>query len=176
MLRWMTFNDSKSFSSDWKLRELMKNRKSYLFDCDHILPIEKLRVTIPRRAVLSFAKEQIQAKKMRQIGIPTYLIDNLTDLETNEFMQIKPVVCKGVKIQIIEQIVCGTPCSGNEPIRLFPIQSLTLNIFNQFNGQQTIAEIVSIIQEETGWNLDKSAAVIRNLFLRLCEVRICEPG
>jgi hypothetical protein len=47
---------------------------------------------------------------------------------------------------------------------------------NQFNGQQTIAEIVSIIQEETGWNLDKSAAVIRNLFLRLCEVRICEPG
>jgi hypothetical protein len=61
-------------------------------------------------------------------------------------------------------------------IRLFPIQSLTLNIFNQFNGQQTIAEIVSIIQEETGWNLDKSAAVVRNLFLRLCEVRICEPG
>ena len=154
----------------------MKNQEPYLFDCDHFFSVEKISVSIPRRAVLSYAKEQIQAKKKSKIGIPTYLIDNLTDLEANEFIQIKPVVGKGVKIQIIEQIVCGTPCSGNEPIRLFPVRSLALNVFNRFNGQLTIAEIISIIQAEASWNADKSAAVVRNLFLRLCEVRICEPG
>ncbi len=154
----------------------MKNKVTYLFDCDQFVPVEKMNISIPRRAVFSFAKEQIHAKKMSQNGFPAYQIENLTDWDVMEFQQIQPVVGRGVKIQIIEGIVCGIPCRGNEPIRLFPVLSFARNVFNRFDGQQRIGEIIPIIQKETGWSAEKSTAVVRNLFLRLCEIRICEPG
>lgn len=98
------------------------------------------------------------------------LID-LRELADEEMATIKPRVAANCKISIEGDQVMATI---NFP--LFPVGDDQLPIFNQFNGQQSVAQISQKLAGQ--FNIDYADAylIVRDVFISLAMRQVCTPS
>ena len=101
---------------------------------------------------------------------------DLTSFDNEQLAEIWPIVNKSARISLEKGIVYAETSASVDPIPLFEVKSPALFIFNQFNGLQPMSEILPKVAEHTGWDEERTRETVRTVFLKLCEVRVCEPG
>ena len=148
-----------------------------LIDLDRFYePTGRMEIKVSRRGVLTAAADAAEERRRSREGLPSYRIESLMDLDDGELSALCPIVNSKAKIDLKGDFVFAETLAAVDPIPLFPVKSPALFIFNQFNGGQTIAEIIDKTAAHTGWDAERSSRAVRTVFLKLCEVRVCEPG
>ena len=148
-----------------------------LIDLDHPeAPASSMKIKVSRRGMMSAAADAAEEKLRSSRGAPSYVIEDLAGFDAESLGQIRPRVNTRAKISLAKAVVYAETSASVDPIPLFEVSSPVLFIFNQFNGLQTVAEISAKTAEHTGWDADRSREAVRSVFLKLCEVRVCEPG
>lgn len=149
----------------------------FLIDMDHLSASSpKMKIAVSRRGILSAAADAAAEKKRSREGLPSYHIEDLTEFDDQQLAEIYPAVNSRAKISLRSGVIFAETSAVIDPIPLFPAASPALFIFNQFNGLQPMSEVYVKVQQKNGWNEEKTKEIVRNIFLRLCEVRVCEPG
>ena len=148
-----------------------------LIDLDHLeAPASSMKIRVSRRGVMTAAADAAEEKLRSSHGAPSYAIEDLVGFEMEQLDLIRPAVNSRAKISLVKEIVYAETSASVDPIPLFGMSSQALLIFNQFNGKQTFAEIIAKTAEQTGWDERRARETVRAVFLKLCEVRVCEPG
>ena len=148
-----------------------------LIDLDHLTePDAQMRIKVSRRGLLTAAADSAEEQARSRRGAASYRIEDLVSYDEEQLAEIWPVVNNRAKISLGKGVVFAETSAAVDPIPLFPVTSPALFVFNQFNGMQRMSDIFVNVQNYTGWNKKKSKQIVRAIFLRLCEVRVCEPG
>ena len=148
-----------------------------LIELDH-LPKKSysMKIRVSRRGMLAAAADAAEERLRTSQGMPSYRIEDLSSYDDEMLAGIVPSVNKKASISLNKGVVYAATSASVDPIPLFAIDSPALFIFNQFNGLQTIEEINRNVSEHTGWDEERTREIVRSVFLKLCEVRVCEPG
>ena len=148
-----------------------------LIETDHLQkPSSSMKIRVSRRGVLSAAADAAEERMRSQSGMPSFRIEDLTSFDDEQLAEIWPIVNKSARISLEKGIVYAETSASVDPIPLFEVKSPALFIFNQFNGLQPMSEILPKVAEHTGWDERRTRSFVRAVFLKLCEVRVCEPG
>ena len=148
-----------------------------LIDLNHLPEMDSgMKIKVSRRGFLSAAADAAEERKRSRDGAPSYRIEDLTSFGEEEFAEIFPAVNGRARINLQDGVVYAETSSSVDPIPLFTVNSPVLFVFNQFNGMQKMSEVFVKVQNNMGWDQEKTKKTVRNIFLRLCEVRVCEPG
>ena len=148
-----------------------------LIETDHLQkPSSSMKIRVSRRGVLSAAADAAEERMRSQSGMPSFRIEDLTSFDDEQLAEIWPIVNKSARISLEKGIVYAETSASVDPIPLFEVKSPALFIFNQFNGLQPMSEILPKVTEHTGWDEERTRETVRTVFLKLCEVRVCEPG
>ena len=149
----------------------------YLIDTDHLpKPSSEMKIRVSRRGMLSAAADAAEEKIRSQEGFPSFRIEDLVYLDDEKFADIFPIVNKKASISLKKDVVYAETSTSVDPMPLFPVTSPALFIFNSFNGLQSVSEICEKVSDHTGWDEERTWNTVRTVFLKLCEVRVCEPG
>lgn len=149
----------------------------YLIDTDHLPdPADDMTIRVSRRGMMAAAADAAEEKLRSSQGAPSYTIEDVAGYSEEHLDRIRPAVNSRAKISLKNDVVYAETSAAVDPIPLFEIHSPALFIFNQFNGLQTVAEINAKVAGQTGWDEERTRRTVRAVFLKLCEVRICEPG
>lgn len=148
-----------------------------LIDLKH-LPKQtaEIKIKVSRRGIFTAAVDAAEEKSRSSQGAPSYVIENIAAFDAEQLSEILPAVNSRAKISLNKGIVYAETSASVDPIPLFDVQSDALFIFNQFNGRQPMKEVFVKVQNHTGWDAEKTQKTVRTVFLKLCEVRVCEPG
>lgn len=148
-----------------------------LIDLDHLTePDRQMRIRVSRRGLLAAAADSAEERARSRTGAPSYHIEDLTAFDEENFAEIWPIVNSRAAINLEKGVVFAKTSASVDPIPLFAVNSPALFIFNQFNNMQKMSDVFVKVQEHTGWDEEKTKKTVRAVFLRLCEVRVCEPG
>ncbi len=148
-----------------------------LIDLDHLPKVtHSMKIRVSRRGMLSAAADAAEEKLRSSHGLPSFRIEDLTAYDDEMLAGIIPAVNRKASISLNRGVVYASTSASVDPIPLFAVDSPALFIFNQFNGRQTIEDINRNVAEHTGWDEERTREVVRSVFLKLCEVRVCEPG
>lgn len=148
-----------------------------LIDLDHpVASVYSMKIKVSRRGVMTAAADAAEEKLRSSQGAPSYVIEDLTGFDAEQLDRIIPAVNSRAKISLVKGVVYAETSASVDPIPLFDLASPALYIFNQFNGRQSFAEIITKTAGHTGWDEDRTREMVRMVFLKLCEVRVCEPG
>ncbi len=149
----------------------------YLIDTDR-LPDQnmEMKIKVSRRGVLTAAADAAEERLRSQQGLPSFRIEDLSSFDDDALGNIRPAVNRKAVISLENAVVYAGTSAAVDPIPLFPLNSPALYIFNQFNGMQPLSEIIGKVAEHTGWDEERTRRIVRSVFLKLCEVRVCEPG
>ena len=151
--------------------------KKPLIDSEHFPEtVGEMKIRVSRRGMFSAAADAAAERKRSRAGLPSYRIEDLTEFDVAQFSELYPAVNRKAKISLEKGIVCAETSAAVDPIPLFPLDSPALVVFNQFNGEQPMSEVFVKVQQYTGWDEEKTRSFVRAVFLKLCEVRVCEPG
>ena len=148
-----------------------------LIDLEH-LPIKHtpMKIRVSRRGMLTAAADAAEERLRSSQGLPSFRIEDLSAFDDGELAGIIPAVNRKAAISLNKGVVYAATSASVDPIPLFGLDSPALFIFNQFNGRQTFEEITRIVSEHTGWDEERTRETVRSVFLKLCEVRVCEPS
>lgn len=139
-------------------------------------PRGRLAFRFSRRQLWSAITNEFVVSGDRQRGQEVCSLADLGEFTDEDLMPIVPVVTPGCKISVEENFVCGQPATTPEPIQLFPIPSPALNVFNLFNGQTSLGEVVDRFNPPNEeWDSTRRFAFVRGLFLCLVLAGICAP-
>ena len=153
------------------------DRMKPLIDIENLSePPARMVIKVSRRGMLNAAADAAEEKHRSGKGLPSYAIEDLAAYDEKSLASICPIVNRKARILLEKGMVLAETSASVDPLPLFGISSPALYIFNQFNGMQTIAEINDNVAEYTGWDSEKAARIVRAVFIKLCEVRVCEPG
>ena len=148
-----------------------------LIEMDHLQkPASSMKIRVSRRGMLSAAADAAEERLRSQKGMPSFRIEDLTAFDDEKLAAILPIVNKNARISLDKGIVYAETSASVDPIPLFEVTSPALYIFNQFNGLQPMSEIFPKVSAHTGWDVVQTRETVRAVFLKLCEVRVCEPG
>ena len=148
-----------------------------LIETDHLQkPGASMKIRVSRRGLLSAAADAAEERMRSQKGMPSFRIEDLISFDDEQMAVIWPIVNKNARISLSNGIVYAETSASVDPIPLFETGSPALYIFNQFNGLQPMSEILPRVAEHTGWDEKRTRETVRTVFLKLCEVRVCEPG
>lgn len=148
-----------------------------LIDTDHLDEISsKMKISVSRRGLLSAAADAAEERRRSRNGAVSYRIEDLTGFTDEQMEEIWPAVNGKAKISLENGVVYAGTSAAVDPIPLFPVSSPVLFIFNQFNGMQPMAAVYEKVAAYTGWDAERVRRSVRAVFLKLCEVRVCEPG
>lgn len=148
-----------------------------LIETDHLKkPASSMKIRVSRRGMLSAAADAAEERLRSRKGMPSFRIEDLTSFDEEQLADIFPIVNKNARISLSQGIVYAETSASVDPIPLFEVRSPALYIFNQFNGLQPMSEILPKVAEHTGWDEERTRETVRTVFLKLCEVRVCEPG
>ena len=139
-------------------------------------PSSSMKIRVSRRGMLSAAADAAEERLLSQKGMPSFRIEDLTSFDDEQLAEIWPIVNKSARISLNKGVVYAETSASVDPIPLFDVQSPALYIFNQFNGLQPMSEILPKVAQHTGWDEERTRETVRTVFLKLCEVRVCEPG
>lgn len=140
------------------------------------VPGRMLHIQTSRRAVLTVVEDTRAYKESLRSGQPAFRIDLLSQLSEEDLDRICPEVSPKCRIDLRDHIVIAETGASVEPMELFPVDSPFLFIFNQFNGEQTITEIAGKTAAVQEMSEAEALKLVLGVFLRLCEVRVCEPA
>ncbi len=135
-----------------------------------------MKIKVSRRGIMAAAVDAAEEKRRSSLGAPSYAIEDLAGYEDERLDLICPSVNSRAKISLKKDVVYAETSASVDPIPLFDIHSPALFIFNQFNGRQSMSEILVNVEKNTGWDEARTRRTVRAVFLKLCEVRVCEPG
>ena len=151
--------------------------KKPLIDPDHFPEaVGEMKIRVSRRGMFSAAADAAVERKRSRAGLPSYRIEDLTKFDDQQFSELYPIVNHNAKISLEKGMVCAETSAAVDPIPLFPLDSPALFVFNQFNGEQPMSEVFVKVQKHTGRDEEWTRSFVRAVFLKLCEVRVCEPG
>ena len=109
-------------------------------------------------------------------GIPQCRLSDLHKLPDDVVLKLVPQVCPGVQI-LVEDGQVRARIPGREALKgLFSLEDPALEIFNQFNGMNTIAQVAENLAQLHGPGVDEMLPRVRALFFRLAQQSICVPG
>ena len=149
----------------------------YLIDPDHFsAPVTQMKISVSRRGLLAAAADAAEERHRSRNGLPSYRIEDLSTYSDEELADLFPIVNNKAKISLEKGTVYAETFAAVDPIALFDVNSPALFIFNQFNGLQPLSKICEKVAAHTGWEPEKARRIVRMVFLKLCEVRVCEPG
>lgn len=147
-----------------------------LIDLDHLPePGTPMKIRVSRRGLLSAAADAAEERRRRLNGAQSHRIEELADWPDEALAELFPAVNSRAKIGLSDGVVFAETSAAVDPIPLFRTDSPALFIFNQFNGRQTMGQVIGNVSEHTGWDEEQSRRMVRAVFLKLCEVRVCEP-
>jgi hypothetical protein len=109
-------------------------------------------------------------------GIPQCRLSDLHKLPDNVVLNLIPQVCPGVQILVEDGQVRARIPGREESKTLFALEDPDLEIFNQFNGINTIAQVAQNLAGLHSCNPDDMLPRVRGLFFRLAQQSICVPG
>ncbi len=135
-----------------------------------------MKIRVSRRGMLAAAADAAEEKRRSSQGLPSFKIEDLSSFDDETLAGIIPAVNRKASISLNKGVVYAATSASVDPIPLFPLDSPALFIFNQFNGLQTVEEINRNVSGYTGWDEERTRETVRSVFLKLCEVRVCEPG
>lgn len=148
-----------------------------LIDLDRLTePDGEMRIRVSRRGLLAAAADNAEQRTRSRSGAPSYHIEDLTAFDDDQFSEIWPIVNSRAKISLKKGLVYAETSASVDPMPLFAVDSPALFVFNQFNNMQKMSDVFVKVREHTGWDEEKTKKTVRAIFLRLCEVRVCEPG
>lgn len=151
--------------------------KKPLIDPEHFPEaVGEMKIRVSRRGMFSAAADAAAEQRRSRAGLPSYRIEDLTDFDDERFSELYPIVNRRAKISLEEGMVYAETSAVTDPFPLFPLDSPALFVFNQFNGEQPMSEVFVKVQQHTGWDEERTRSFVRVVFLKLCEVRVCEPG
>ena len=151
--------------------------KKPLIDTDHFPEaVGAMKIRVSRRGMFSAAADAAAERKRSRAGLPSYRIEDLTEFDDAQLAELYPIVNRKAKISLEEGMVYAETSAATDPIPLFSVDSPVLFVFNQFNGEQPMSEVFVKVQQHTGWDERRTRSFVRAVFLKLCEVRVCEPG
>ena len=149
----------------------------YLIDLEHLsAPADAMKIKVSRRGMMAAAADAAEEKLRSSRGAPSFTIEDIAGYTEEQMDRIRPAVNSRAKITLKKDVVYAETSAAVDPIPLFDIHSPALFIFNQFNGLQAMPEVSAKVAEHTGWDEKRSRQTVRTVFLKLCEVRVCEPG
>jgi hypothetical protein len=108
-------------------------------------------------------------------GGNAYKLADLGIWPDEKLYMVTPVVSEGCKISLQGKMVWGQPLRTSKPIRLFPVDSPALMVFNKFDGMRLLGEVSRELAIEQGWKADHAFAYVRGLFLWLVLAGVCVP-
>jgi len=109
-------------------------------------------------------------------GIPQCRLSDLQKLPDQTISKIIPQVSPGVQI-IVEDGQVRARIPGRKELKvLFGLEGPELEVFNQFNGINTVAQITEHLARLRGVSGDEVLPRVRALFFRLAQESVCVPG
>ena len=103
-------------------------------------------------------------------------LSQLGNLPDEQLSEIIPKILPDCKILIEHGFVLATPAGADEATELFSVDSPALTVFNQFNGQTFLADVVGTIARNMDWDIDYAFAYVRGVFLSLVVAGVCIPA
>lgn len=137
--------------------------------------MSEMKIKLSRRGLLSALGDRLTAQNLNAKGIPLYRLEILPNVSDEQMDKMKPRISPKCRITLQGDTVYAETASFTEPFELFERVSPALYIFNQFNGMQTMREITEKVSLKLDLSREESRQAVREMFLKLCEVRVCEP-
>lgn len=104
-----------------------------------------------------------------------YRLAELSNLPDHQLAEMKPTMNPDCEILVDQNYVCSRSKRTKATLKLFPIESENLLVFNMFNGQHDLEEIGNHLAQETGWDGNRAFAHAKDLFLVLVQHGVCYP-
>jgi len=109
-------------------------------------------------------------------GIPQCRLSDLQKLPDQTISKLIPRVSPGVQIIVGDGQVRARIPGRKELKVLFGVEAPELEIFNRFNGINTIAQVTEHLARLYGVSGDEMLPRVRALFFRLAQESVCVPG
>ena len=138
-------------------------------------PRGRLAFRVPRRQFIGTLFTEILVASGEGRGGEGHKLAELGEWPDGELALLVPEIVAGCKISVESGFVCGRLANRRRSIRLFPVESPSLFVFNQFDGQTPLGEAAACLAQETGWDLGRSCAYARGVFLWLVLAGVCLP-
>jgi hypothetical protein len=164
----------------------LKERWMYEFDQ---FPRGSLALKRSRRRLWSGLVRAMQIAAGESQGGRAYPLAELGNWSDAQLAGIVPVVLAGCHINVQERaessgfraessrlrFVMALPPGARQPLKLFPLDTPALAVYNRMNGQISLEANARCLEHETGWSAQRCFAYVRGLFLWLILARVCVP-
>ena len=136
---------------------------------------DRLSMNVSRRQILSSLQTELRVQSMKMDGVKAFKLSDLGDMPDEQQGEVYPVFLPESKTWVEEGILWTHPQDKERPMKLFPLEKPTQIAIDLFDGETTIAEIARNLAEVMGWNISRSFAYTRGLFLSLVFAKVCGP-
>ena len=138
-------------------------------------PHKPLPIPISRRKMIPALADEFVAQSQKSGGKRVVSLADLGACADEELKTIIPLMQRGNKITVREGSVFGESQLTGKSYRLFTVPSPALSAFNLMNGYNTLEQIASALEKETGWESVRAFAFARGVFLSLVVAGLCAP-
>jgi hypothetical protein len=130
----------------------------------------------PRRLFFRFMARETLVWCEELCGVRHVRLSDVAGFPPHVFASLIPKVCPGVEILPEAARVCARLPGAKDAIPLFSTaDQASLAVFNSFNGETALGKIAGDLAGSMAWTAAESAARVRELFLKLLELRVCAP-
>lgn len=138
-------------------------------------PRTKLVFKVDRRQFLSSLNTEYLAWSKKAGGGAVFTLADLGVFTDESLARIVPEIASGCKITVQDGFVYGQPAARDKPLKLIPLDSPALDVFNHFNGMTGLSDAARDLSRDTGWEADRAFAYTRGVFLWLVQAGVCLP-
>lgn len=139
------------------------------------IPRKPLPIPIARSKLISAIANEMTASSEKSEGKRVMQLSDLGICSDEELKLLIPLILPKSNISLKDGHVVGKSAMTGEAYRLFPTSSPALAVFNMMNGINTMEAISQLLTKETGWEMDRSFAYTRGVFLSLVAGGLCMP-
>lgn len=129
---------------------------------------------INRRKLLPYLLNEIGVVMGEFQGVKSFQLGEIDQLPDEALLQMIPARDPGCQIFIADGFVCSGERSG-EALQLFPTEQANLDIFNAFNGRQTLRQVVEQIMDKQACSFEEAFPPVKVMFLQLLKLRVILP-
>ncbi len=110
-------------------------------------------------------------------GKPGFALGDMNDLPDDQLLGLIPIMNPEHKIFTEKGFVYSRSQGKDDEmiLKLFPITSENLAVFNRLNGQFTLGQIGEMVARDLKWEQPDAFAHTRKLFCLLVSARVCLP-
>lgn len=131
--------------------------------------------TVNRRQLLPALLKEFFVLADAAQGKPSFQLTDLSALPAAQLAQIVPVVNATFEIIVEDGYLCSLHRRTGQRQQHFLLEPANIFVFNQFNGNTTLAEAGHRLAAELGWETPTAVAYSNALFLALAHYQLCLP-